>query len=100
MLKILDNRPYPWKICIHVEILSTFCKLTNLVPRVLRLFGQRVGARRDSGWLPHDSLHCLTADSCGNKIPVPQSLLATNCWPKSLRTLGMRLQANMTRMNF
>ena len=45
---------------------------TNLVPRVLRLFGQRVGARKDSrefekkfknfDWLLRNSLHCFTAE--------------------------------------
>ena len=62
----------------------------NLVPRVLRLFGQRVGARRDSEEFKKfkffDWLLCFSSvkasivlpqKSCGNKIPctrpVPQS---------------------------
>ena len=56
----------------------------NLLPRVLSLFGQRVGAWGDSGdfvkinffdWLL-SVMACivLAQKSCGNKIPVPQSL--------------------------
>ena len=44
---------------------------TNLVPRVLWLFGQRMGASRDSGefekinffdWLPSNDFHCFIAE--------------------------------------
>ena len=62
-----------------------------------------------SGWSPGETLEnskknnfligcpvkaciVLPRKSCGNKIPVsPTCLLATNRWPKSLRTLGTRL---------
>ena len=58
-------------------------ELDNLVPRVLKLFGQRLIARRDSGefekikyfdWLPRTASIVLPKKSCGNKIPVSQSL--------------------------
>ena len=74
--------------------------LDNLVPRVLTLFGQRLVARRDSGEFkkfnfligcPIMASFVLPQKSCGNKIPVPESLLVTNRWSKRLRTLGMRL---------
>ena len=54
-----------------VELSFTYRRYSNLVPRFLRLFGQRVGARRDSeefenikffDWLPRNSLHCFTAE--------------------------------------
>ena len=56
----------------------------NLVPRVLRLFGQRVGARGDSGELEFylnvligysvTASIVLPQNSRGNKIPVPLSI--------------------------
>ena len=54
--------------------LHSFWSVPNLVPRVLRLFGQRLVARRDSG-----------------------ELLATNRWPKSLRTCGLDPLVNNER---
>ena len=74
-----------------------FLKFPNLVPRVLRLFGQPMGARRDFGGLefylifligcPVTACIVLPQKSCGTL----ESLLATNRWPKSLRTLGTTL---------
>ena len=61
--------------------------IPNLVLIVLWLFGQRVVARRDSGELEfylnfligcpvtaRNGFHCFTQKTCGNRIPVPQSL--------------------------
>ena len=80
----------------------------NLVARVFRLFGQRLVAGRDSGEFKKKLnflIGCfltgcivLLQKSCSNKIPVPQSLLATNRWPKSLRTLGIRLLMSFARL--
>ena len=69
----------------------------NLVPRVFRLFGQWLVARRDSGEL--EFYLNLIGCSVTTYIVLPQkspqrslgSLLATNRWPKILRTLGTRL---------
>ena len=71
---INTNRPHQISHTYISDIVLNFHSLRtgNLVPRVLRLFGQRVGARRDSG-------------------DFENSNLATNRWPKSLRTLGRRL---------
>ena len=77
-------------------------RFSNLVPRVSSLFGQRVGARRDSGDFENIKIFWLAAPL---RLPlfyrrnpaVPAeilqfpSLLATNRWPKSLSTLGTRL---------
>ena len=72
----------------------------NLVARVLRLFGQQLVARRDSGELEF-YYHRISAvkqykavyGAANQKIfRIPQSLLSTNRWPKSLRTLGTGLQ--------
>ena len=56
----------------HVTIPAAFI-LTNLVPRVLRLFGQKLVASRDSkdikkklllffDWLFRNGFHCFTAE--------------------------------------
>ena len=79
--------------------------VVNLVPRVLRLSGQWVGARRDSGelefyycrisavkeWKLLRSLYRAAIKKISIFLNSPESLLATNRWPKSLRTLGTRL---------
>ena len=62
-----------------------FIYLFNLEPRVLWLFGQRVGARRDSNLRIGKNINFLIGcsetacivlprKSCVNKIPLPQSL--------------------------
>ena len=64
----------------HVKF---FCGVvSNLVPRVLRLFGQWMGARKDSGELefnlnfligcPVTVCIVFPQKSCGNKLPVPR----------------------------
>ena len=60
----------------------------NLVPRVLKLFGHRVLARRDSGelektkyfvWLPRNACIVLQVKSYGNwNFSSPESLLLTS----------------------
>ena len=58
---------------------SSFIIARKLLPRVLRLFGQRVGARRIRKKLnflvgcPVTVCIVLPQKSCGNKIPVPHS---------------------------
>ena len=53
-----------------------FVAACNLEPTVLRMFGQRVGARRDSGDLKKKLFDGLIRNglNCFNTIPVPQSL--------------------------
>ena len=73
----------------------------NLVPRVFRLFGQRLVPRRDSGELEFYYRRISAVKQCKplrssqskhlNKSSSPESTLATNCWPKTLRTLGTRV---------
>lgn len=61
----------------------------NHVRRVLRHFGQRSFARRDPKSL--NFVPRLLRNVLGNWNS-PESLLTTNRWPKSLRTLGTRLK--------
>ena len=79
--------------------------VVNLVPRVLRLSGQWVGSRRDSGVLEFYYRRISAVkqwkllrnlySAANQKIQIfsnsLESFLATNRWPKSLRTLGTRL---------
>ena len=88
----------------YLRFFGLFRNRTNLVPRVLRLLGQRAVAGRVSG-VPEFS----TQKSCGNLFLVllqwtvnkkwfffvtPESLLATTRWPRNLRTLGTKLKQN------
>ena len=59
----------------------------NLAPRVLWLFGQWVGTRRDSGEF-EKNIGCLLVacivlpqKSCGNNSSTPESLLVPTHWP-------------------
>ena len=84
-------------------------KTTNLVPRVLRLFGQRLVTRRDSG--EFEKVFFGIACSVTSRIILPQksscqqnsntreSPLATNPRPKSVRTLGTRLASRRYRIS-
>ena len=77
--------------------------MQNLAPRVLRLFGQGLDARRDSGVLEFYYRRISAVKQwkplreANQKIKFfsnsPESLLATNRWPKSLKTLGTRLES-------
>ena len=77
----------------------------SLVPRVLRLFGQWVGTRRDSGVLEFCYRRISAVKQCKllqdsqSKSLIfsdsPESLLAPTHWPKSQRTLGTRLKQSM-----
>ena len=62
--------PSPF-VPVYVYALNTR-RVSNLVPRDLWLFGQRVGARLIG--CPVMACIILPKKSCGNKIPVPQSL--------------------------
>ena len=64
-----------------------FFEFSNLVPRVFRLFSQR-------GKKPEDSGYEIVYEIANS----PESLLATNRWPKSLRTLGARLHIPRTKV--
>ena len=79
-----------------------------LYPESFSFFGHWVVARTDSGELEFYYGRISAVKQCKllqgsqsknlNKIPVPQTfLLATNCWPKTLRTLGTRLISRKTR---
>ena len=98
--EISNGTPYPNLASDRSE---TSYENDNLVPRVLRIFDQRLIARRDSGVLefyyrrisaikqrrPLQSLY-----RAANQIffsNSPESLLAPTRWPKSLRTLCKRL---------
>ena len=71
----------------------------NLVPRVLRLFGQRLVTRRDSGELEFYYRRISAVMQAVTRKPIktfnfsnsPESFLATNRWSKNLGTLGTRL---------
>ena len=73
MISVSTTKPFAPGLFI-VFIIFLNISILNLVPRVLRLFDQRLVARRDSDL---------------------QFLLATNRWSKILRTLGTRLRIDM-----
>ena len=99
-------RAVPINERMHQCVTSTF-KVTkhrsrlncNLLPRVLRLFGQRVGARRDSGELEYiyfcgKTMQAVTGQpnkKLKQNSTSTESLLAPTRRPKSLRILGTRL---------
>jgi len=70
-------------------------KISPFVLRVLRLLGQRVVVRRDSGVMENFWIGCWLTVHCTNlrtlNCRIPESLLANPHWPRSLRTLGMQL---------
>ena len=60
---------------IACEIIHFIQVQCNLVPRVLRLFGQRVGARRDSGVL---ELYYRSRDFCGKIMEAVTELVQSS----------------------
>lgn len=70
----------------------------NLIPRILRLFGQRLVARRDSVLLEffHRRISTNQKVYFVNTIFL-ESLLTTNRWSRSLRTLGTTLTGSEFR---
>ena len=89
---ILVVKPFWEGVWDQINLVPRVLQLLNLVTRVLRVFGQQLVARRD--WrISITTCIVLPQKSCGNKIPVPQPLLAINCCPKCLRTPGRRLPA-------
>ena len=59
----------------------------NLVPRVLRLFGQWLVAKRDFADFCSKTMQAVQEQPIFFFSNYPEPLLATNHWPKILRTL-------------
>ena len=99
----MQKTAYEQAICLYQRLLGngTQPAKSNLVPRVLRLFGRLLDTRRDSGVLEFYYWRISAVKQCKplwgsqskhlNFSNFPEPLLATNHWPKSLRTLGTRL---------
>ena len=87
--------------CCFFCFVFVFVFIPNLVPRVLRLFGQRVVARRDSGVLEFYYRRISAVKQCKplqssqsqnlNFFEFSRVSPGPTRWPKSLRTLGTRL---------
>ena len=88
-LFLIVYSPFPSRLCCSFSRLRRPNFVLGLVSRVLRLFGQRVARRQERLWriikklYLFDWLLCFSSvtasivlpqKSCGNNMPVPQSL--------------------------